>query len=296
MLKRKITLIFLLLNIISPAYLFAAEEARQVYKETTEDPDYQYNMDTYVRYMPSRSVKSMSGKVEIIESDSQHSYAFKLFDRLPIKLSVEGKYYGINDTVYVPLPAKLTSMVWDFETALPLFFKDTYVRFGVSPSYLSDNWDFDSSNFRIPSRCYVIYMPDPKITLLAGVAIYPEYEDEVLPILGLIYRPNDKWALNLLPNRPNISYFLNDKITIFGEGGGSVNEEFEVKRRNQNGVVLRYKETHAGCGIKYKFNDNIQTSLQAGGIFGRSLQYADGEGKVVIREGFYSEFRLELKI
>jgi hypothetical protein len=238
----------------------------------------------------------MPGKVEIIDSDIQHSYAFKLFDKLPLKFSVEGKYYGINDTVYVPLPAKLTGVVWDFETALPLFFENTYIRFGVSPSYLNDDWSFNSSSFRIPSRYYVIYMPDSKLTLLVGVAVYPEYEDEALPILGLIYRPNDKWAINILPNRPNISYFLNDKITLFGEGGGSLNEEFEVTRNNEKGRVLRYKETHVGCGIKYKFNDFAQSSLQVGGMFGRSLRYADDQGKVNIRNGFYSEFRLEVKI
>jgi hypothetical protein len=280
--------------------LFAAqEESEQVYRETTvamEEEGYHHYLDSYVKYMPSRSVKAMPGEVEIIEADSEYSFAFKLFEQLPIKLSVEEKYYGINDTVGVSLPAHLTGLITDLETTLPFFWDNVYFRLGVSPSFLNDDWGVDSSSFRIPSRYYWVYKYSPKLMLLVGVAVYPEFEDEVLPILGFIYKPNDKWAFNIIPDRPNISYFLNEKITLFGEGGGTINEEFEVKRNSERGRVLRYKETHIGGGINYKFNRNIEATLSGGGMFGRSLRYADDQGKVVPRNGFYSEVRLQIKI
>ncbi len=296
--RRFISAMIFVAALFSFTYLFAAgQEGKQVARETEEVRWYYNNsVDSYVRYMPSRSVKSMDGKVEIIEADFEYSYEFKLFGQLPIRLSIEDKHYNINKSVPVDLPAHLTGLTFDFETTLPFFFENTYLRLGASPSSLSENYSFSSSAFRIPSRYYLVYKPDEKLILIAGVAVYPDFEDTVLPILGFIYRPNDKWLFNIIPDRPGISYFLNDKITLFGEGGGSTNEEFEVERNGEKGRVLRYKETHIGAGIKYKVNKYIEASAQAGGMFGRSLRYADDQGKVNIHNGLYTEFRMEIKI
>lgn len=295
---RKFLSLAFIFSLFSFNFLFAAgEEGRQVAREIGE-PRWYYNnsVDTYARYMPSRTVKSMSGKVEIIETNFQYSYEFKLFDQLPIKLSLEDSQYNINESVPVDLPAHLTGVTFDFETTLPFFFENTYFRLGASPSSLSENYTFNSSAFRMPSRYYLVYKPDEKLVLIAGVAVYPDFEDTVLPILGFIYKPNDKWLFNIIPDRPAILYFFNDKITLFGEGGGSSNEEFEVERNGEKGRVLRYKEMHVGAGIKYKINKYIEASAQAGGMFGRSLRYADDTGKVNIHNGLYTEFRMEIKI
>lgn len=284
--------------LLSTSALFAAgEEGKQVAGESQEFRWYYNNsIDSCVRYMPSTSVKSMDGKVGIIETNFEYSYEFKLFDQLPIRLSLEDQQYNINKSVPVDLPAHLTGVTFDFETTLPFFFPDTYFRLGVSPSSVSENYTFSSSAFRIPSRYYLVYKPSEKLLFIAGVAVYPDFEDNVLPILGFIYRPNDKWLFNIIPDRPGISYFLNDRITLFGEGGGTTNTEFEVERNGEEGRVLRYKETHVGAGVKYKLNKCIEASAQVGGIFGRQLKYADDIGKVNIHNGLYTEFRVEVNL
>ena len=89
---------------------------------------------------------------------------------------------------------------------------------------------------------------------------------------------------------------LNDKVTLFAEGGSSFNKEFEVTRNNDKNVVLRYQQSRIGSGMKYKFNKYIQGSLSVGGIFNRSLKYRDEQGKVNIKSGLYTEFRLEIAL
>lgn len=264
-------------------------------QEQAEDkPSHQ--VDSYVRYIPSRSVDAMSGKVEIIESGAEYSYEFKAFDKLPVKLSLNNNYIGIEDSLdSVELPAHLVGLTTDIETTLPFFhFNKTYLRLGISPAFYADDWDFPSSSFRIPSRYFLIYQPDAKWTFLYGVAVYPDFENEVLPIIGFIYKPNDKLAFNIVPKRPNITYFINDRMSLFAEGGTSLNSEFEVTRDNTKNVVLRYKEARLGGGIKFKFNQYIQSSISAGGLFNRSLKYRDGQGKVNIKDGLYTEFRVEI--
>lgn len=256
----------------------------------------QNELDSYFRFMPSRKTDGPPGKVEIMEADSKYSYEFKAFEQLPVKLSLENKYIGIENSTEVELPAHLAGLITDIETTLPFFnFNNTYIRFGVSPSFYSDDWDFPASSFRIPSRTYLVYQPSDKWTFIAGVAVYPEFEYDVVPILGFIYKPNDKLSFNITPERPNISYLLNDRVTLFAEGGVSL-DEFEVTKDNLKSAVLQYRELHLGAGIKYKVNKFIQSSLSVGGMFNRYLEYKDSLGKVDIKDGIYTEFRVVINI
>lgn len=262
----------------------------------SEDCAY-HQVDAYIRYLPARSVDAMSGKVGLIESDAEYSYGFKAFDKLPVKFSVDTQYIGIEDTLNnVKLPAHLIGLTTGIETTLPFFsFKETYLRFGLSPAFYADDWDFPASSFRIPAHSFLIYQPSPKWTFLYGVAVYPDFEDEVLPILGFIYKPSDKLVFNIIPRRPNITYSLNDRINLFIEGGSPLNSEFEVTRDNSKNAVLRYKESRLGGGVKFKINPCIQSSISLGGVFNRSLKYRDNQGKVSIKDGLYTEFRVEIR-
>jgi hypothetical protein len=261
-------------------------------------PPLSAELDSCFRFIPSGKVEAMSGEVEIVQAKSKYSYEFKVFDKLRVKLSLDNQYIGIENTTPVELPSHLVGLTTDIETTLPfLNFKNTHLCLAISPSFYGDDWDFPASSFRLPWRYFLIYQPDNQWTFLVGIAIYPDFEQEVLPVLGLIYKPNDKLSFNLIPNRPNISYLLNDRVTLFGEGGASLNSEFEVAKDNLKNVVLKYKEKYLGAGIKYKVNRFIESSLSCGGIFGRSLKYRDSSlGKVKIKNGVYTELRLEIKI
>ena len=254
------------------------------------------SVDSYIRYMPSRGVEAMPGKVEITEADSEYSYEFKLMGKLPVKFSLDNNYIGIKETVDVELPAHLIGLTTDIETTLPFFnFNKTYLRIGISPAFYADDWDFPASSFRLLSRFIFLYVPNPKWTFVAGVAVYPDFEQEALPILGFIYKPTDKLTFNIVPKRPNITYLLNDKVLLLAEGGGSLNSEFETTRNDSKNVVLHYKEMHLGAGVRLKINKLIQSSLTAGAVFNRSLKYRDTQGKVNIKEGLYTELRTEIK-
>ncbi|MDD4953455.1 MAG: DUF6268 family outer membrane beta-barrel protein [Candidatus Omnitrophica bacterium] len=254
-------------------------------------------IDSYLRYMPARDASAQAGKVEIIEAESQYDYEFKVRDKLPVKFSLSNNYVGIENTTVVKLPAHLVGLSADAETTFPFFtFENTYLRLGVTPSFYGQDWDFPASAFRIPSRAFLIYRPNEKWTFLGGVAFYPNFENEVLPILGFIYKPNQKLTFEIVPKRPNISYALNEKATLFTEAGTSFGE-YEVDKDGLKNVVLRYRQTHLGSGVKYKFNRFIEASFSGGAVFGRSLKYRDDAlGKVNIKDAGYAEFRLEVRI
>lgn len=252
-------------------------------------------IDSYYRFLPIHSVNAMGGKIEIQEVESEYSYELEAFGKLPVKLSLNTQYIGIEDTVEVELPAHLTGIATDLETTLSFFsLPKTYFRIGLSPSFYTDDWNFAASSFRFPSRYIAIYKPDRRWTFIAGLAIYPDFENEVLPVLGFIYKPNERLTFNIVPKRPNVSYMLNERATLFLEGGSAFNSEFEVTRNNSENLVLRYRQTRAGTGINFKLNKYIQASVSFGAVFNRSLRYRDGQGKVVIKDSVYTEARLQI--
>lgn len=253
------------------------------------------DVDIYGRYLPTTDAQSASGEIGIVETRAQYVNKIKLFDKLPLKFIVDNRYLGIENSTAVYLPAHLFGLSLGIEATFPFFNVDkTYLRVGVYPSFYEDSYDFDSSAFRIPSDFMAIYVPNDKWTFILGVAVMPDFHTEAFPILGFIYKPNDKLTVNFLPVRPNVSYKLNDNLTAFAEGGVS-GLEFEVDKPEQKNAVLWYREWHVGGGIAYSFNKNIKVSLSGGGVFDRVIRYKHlNLGKVAIENGTYSEMKVNV--
>lgn len=284
----------------------ASKEAVPAYRQrlkeavTTAKEEHAWELDSYLRYMPSQDLKDQPGKVEVIEGASELSYNFKAFGRLPIELSINEDYFGINDKegVPVPLPNSLTQVGFGLQATVPMPFvkiEKLYLRAKVQPSFYSDNWNTSSDAFKLPSFVYGIYQPSEKWTFVLGVAAYPGFEHVFAPIAGLIYKPNDRLSFNLVPSTPNISYQLTKHIGLFVEGSLSYGE-YQIHKDNLQGKRLAYNEVHGGAGIEIKINDNIRAYGTAGYMFNRYLKYRDSLGKVDIKNGMYSEFRLEMGI
>ena len=277
------------------------EEYRQKLKEivTEEKPEEQFvqELDSYVRFMPRSKAEVQSGKVGIIDSASEYSYDFKMFGKLPTQAGVITQYISLNNSTQVRLPSHLTGISFGMESTFPFFsFNKTYMRFGFAPSFFSDNWNFRSSGFRIPMRAFLIHKYSDKLLFVAGVKVRPDYEDNVLPILGFIYKPTDRLTFSITPERPNVTYDLNKKWSVFVEGEGS-DAEYEVNVDNVKNAVLRYNEDHVGGGVKFKPNKNIQAYLATGYMFSRSIKYKDDSlGKIVLNDGLFTEFRVEINI
>lgn len=265
----------------------AAEREEEVYPKE--------EIKSFVRYTARRSTKADAGRVEIIQSEIEYSRGLKFFRQLPVKVALNQEYIGIKNETQVELPSRLIGLSSDIETTLPFFGLDrAYLRLGVSPSFFGDDWEFHSSGFRIPSRYYFIFRKDEKWTFVGGVALYPDFQRKVFPIAGFIYKPNDKLSFNIIPERPNINYAINDKTSLFAEGGVFI-KEFEVTRDNQENVVLRYAGFNLGSGVSHKINKSAQTFFSVAGVFNRSLRYRDSVGKVSMKNSLYGELRMEVK-
>lgn len=255
-----------------------------------------FETESFLRFMPKVKAYDQDGSVGIADSSVQWSYAYKLFNRVPLEFSMEQDYIGVNNSTQVKLPSRLTGIGFGVDVTLPLLMlKNMYFRIGVTPSFYTDNWSLYENALRLPQRYFAIWQPNDKFTAILGLAVTPRFKDVFLPIAGIIYKPNDKWLFNLVPDRPTISYAVNDKLSIYGEysmSGG----EYVVTKDDIKGTVLEYDEQHAGVGLQYDLNKYVCGSLAVGGTFGRKFNYRESYGKVNLKNGFYTEVRVNVSM
>ncbi len=260
------------------------------------DEELPSELDALIRFMPSRGAKSQSGSVGLMVADSEYNYQLKAFGKLPVQLGVATQYIGINNSTSVALPAHLTTVSFGGNVTFPFFnLNKAYLRLEAAPSFYTDDWRINSKTFRIPINIFGIYQPDDVWTFILGVHVFPSgvLNSKVGPIAGLIYKPNDNLIFNIVPPKPNILYMVNKKLGVFGEFG-MTDEQFLVTKDGQKNVVLLYNENRVGTGVLYKFNKFMESTFSVGAVFNGYLKYKESLGKVVLKNGLYTEVRTEL--
>ncbi|MBI5150006.1 MAG: RNA methyltransferase [Candidatus Omnitrophica bacterium] len=246
------------------------------------------------RYAASSDIEATNSSIEVTTSQLNVVYQLKAFGELPVDLSLDVGHTDINEDDPLDLPSHLESRRFGLSTKFPApFISDDrfFMGLDVFPTLNTDAWDWRSGAFRAPLRGYLIFKENDDFILVGGVSVRPDYEDKILPVIGLIYKPNDRWSFNFASDDPNISYKLNDATLLRWEIN-YVREEYEVTRGAQEGVVLQYREVSSGFGIEHKFTESFNGLVSVGGVFDRQFKYRDGEGKAAPESGGYVRARL----
>lgn len=272
------------------------QKLREIISKQPKGEEFKNEVDSYIKYMPMSSLRDQPGKISVIQSATEYSYVFKAFSKIPVELSLNTDYINLNknDAVPVSLPTTLTEIGAGIQATLPFFGVDkTYLRLGARPSFSGEDWEANSSNFSIPSTTLIIYQPNDKLTLIAGVLVTPSSGRKVTGIGGLIYNPTDKLSFNLIPPRPTISYQVCKAVSLFLEGS-IFNNQYKVSKDGFKGKSLVYNEWDIGGGINIIVNKDVDVSFSAGNMFNRYLKYSDSLGKADIKNGPYVECRVEI--
>ena len=248
------------------------------------------------RYIFNSDPSAGSGHLSVNESRFDFSKDFKIRE-LPLTVGFTYRETGINENLDANLPSRLVAEEFQLGTRFPLPFMDSehyFVGVDIFPSMYTDSGDFTSSAFRIPFRTYLIYKKDENFILVLGVKIRPEFDSVAIPVIGLIYKPNDRLTFNLASSDPSITYKIDDKLTALVELNENI-DEYEVTRNGQEGVVFKFNESSVGGGFKYAFTKNIEAQWTTGGVFGRYMEYRDKVDKTVPDAGIYTSFKLSAK-
>jgi len=249
----------------------------------------------YTRYMPYSKVDNQAGKVGILEAGAEGSREFQIFGKLPLTISAGVDYINIDKTVRVPLPVSLVNVGVGLEGKVPLFnIKGAYIGASINPSFAADRYSFGTDSFYLPTRLFGVYTPNDKLIIIAGAEFFTDFDNDVQPIGGIIYKPTDKLTFNLITDDPYILYKINDKLDIRAEGGYHFWNQYKVRRQGNNNVLFEYQDVWVGGGFNFKPIKSINIFMTVGGVFDRNLKYPDAGGKVDIDKGYYLQGAIEI--
>ncbi len=250
------------------------------------------------RYLSEVEVDDQSGDLAISESQFSFEHEFKVKERLPVTFSLMNKHIDINSDVPTYLPSNLVGRSIGLGTKFPAPFTSSpnyFMGIDVFATMYTDGWNESSASaFRMPFRTYLIYKRDDNFIVFGGLSVRPSFDRRVVPIMGFIYKPNEKVAFNIASDNPTITYQVAEKTKLLLEGD-LVNDEYEVTHLGEKGRVLFYRELSVGAGVEHSFTNSIKGLVSVGTVFSRLLKYEDDTGKVEPDAGMYVKGRLSVE-
>jgi hypothetical protein len=180
---------------------------------------------------------------------------------------------------------------------LPARLYDAYVQFrsfrrfsprwamdlSVTPGVYSDFEQSTDDALRITGHGAAIFDWTPTTRLVFGVAYLDRDDLRVLPVGGLIWKPNPDVEFNLVAPRPSIAHRLywegastdeiQDWVYIAGEYGGGT---WAIQRADGSNDRVTYGDYRAILGLERRHIGGLDAQLEIGYVFGRSLEYRSG--------------------
>ncbi len=173
------------------------------------------------------------------------------------------------------LPARVFDTSLEFRWLRPLNDRWT-ADLAVAPGFYSDFDNTSSDAIRITGRAVGIYKWTPTLTVALGI-VYLDREDvSLLPVFGLIWKPDDTLNVELLFPRPKVA-----KRIVFGLdaswwtyvagefGGGS----WAIQRASGADDVATVRDFRAILGLQRKANSGGSMRFEVAYVFGRQLEY-----------------------
>ncbi len=206
-----------------------------------------------------------------------YAHRFHLAGRLYLRAGVGYSRFDFGASL-APVPDQLQSLSAiigiDYMVG-----KDLGAFLQVRPGFYTDR-TFDLDSFDAPitlGRLWILQ--EKKLYLLTGVnAAFLRGEYPVLPLVGLIWYPNDQWSVLAILPEPRITYMPNKNFGIWVGGqltGGSfrTEESATIRPRRLSNAAVDYSEYRAGLGVDFKCGNAVTFSVAGGYAFQRRFNF-----------------------
>lgn len=123
----------------------------------------------------------------------------------------------------------------------------------------------------------------PELDLVFGVDYLDRADIKLLPVAGLIWKPNPTMRFELVFPRPRAVFQLTDTYRLYfsGELGGGT---WAIDRPTLGENVATYRDLRACIGLESIEKDGRQSAFEVGYVFDRRLEYTSGIGNTNLRD------------
>jgi hypothetical protein len=240
------------------------------------------------------------GDQDAIQNSFSYAHRILLSGNLYLHLGMDYNRFDFS-TTGAPVPDHLQSVAGVIGVDY-MHNNDIGAFIQVKPGFYTED-NFDSASFDAPITLGRIFVLQPeRLSLFTGVnAAFLRGRFPVIPLLGVIWMPDNKWkVLGILPE-PRVIYSPNDKMD-FWAGGELIGGSFRTDRNNAivpaklNGAEVDYSEYRVGGGIIYSPCNNVSIDLGGGYSIRREFDFhrADirykADGAPYLRVEFKAKF------
>ncbi|HEX8680481.1 MAG TPA: hypothetical protein VF683_11000 [Chthoniobacterales bacterium] len=217
------------------------------------------------------------GEQDVIQSGMSYSHRFRLGGRIYFRAGVSYQRFDFGTTLApVPLHLQSASALVALEYMVG---KDVGAFLQIEPGFYTEN-DFDSHAFDFPitlGRVFVL-QPGRTFLFLGANAAFLRGELPVIPLVGVRWRPNDTWTLDLILPQPRLIYSPNERFDLWVGGqltGGSFRTDDDdtiVPRRLDNAQV-DYSEYRGTVGFTWRMSREVALDVGGGYALQRRLNF-----------------------
>ena len=218
------------------------------------------------------------GKQDEIQNEIEYGHRIKLDGNFYVHVGFSYDRYDFGSTAG-PVPNHLQAMAAVIGVDY-MHGRDVGAFFQVRPGFYTQN-DIGIESFDAPILLGRIFVLQPdRLYLLGGAyASFLRGGFPVLPLVGVIWIPNDHWRLmGVLPD-PKLIYSPTKNLDFY-LGASLVGGSFRTDRNNDieprklNGTQVDFSDYRAGIGMTYSLNKQVALDLAAGLSIQRQFDFS----------------------
>jgi hypothetical protein len=207
----------------------------------------------------------------------EYSHRFRISGRWHLRTGVQYHRFEFGDTA-APVPEKLHSLsaLVGIEYVVG---RDLGAFLHVWPGFYAED-DFNGKSFDVPftlARAWVLRQEE--LYLITGVNVaFLRGQLPVLPLAGLIWRPNEQWAVLAMMPEPRVVYAPSKEVSFWLGGqlsGGSfrTSDDPSIVPQRLSGAAVDYIEYRAGAGVEFHMSQDVSFGLGGGWAFQRRFNF-----------------------
>jgi hypothetical protein len=181
------------------------------------------------------------------------------------------------------------------------FFSSPQLSYSVllAPTLAGDFRAIGADDLRVRLGLIGRYVASSKLVLLAGI-IYQQgnHSLPVFPIVGAIYRPDERWTISVAAPRPGVSYAATKEVKL-QLGGEFSSTEYQLHQQNLGARVIRYQDFRVLGGVEFNLTEIMKAEVAAGYAFNRRLtfyeQFAANRPDLKIDPGAFARAGVKLQ-
>jgi hypothetical protein len=251
-----------------------SEEALSISRQPQQRPSWETGVE--VNWLARSKVRSSGGYLDMGEVKTDFSKRFSMNPKLELSAGFKYSLREIDAPASARLPDSLQTLALQFGAE---FRKSDQLTLGINlaPKVSSDFEGFAARDIRVPVAVHARYQMSQRLSLLGGIAYTgEEHTFPVLPVLGVLYAPSEKWGFALGFPRTAIMYKPYKETELF-LGATFSGGQYRLHGTNSGANVISYRDYRALAGVALPLCQVAKLTLSGGYAFGRKFVFYEGD-------------------